>query len=491
MTTESPSFHASCALHGDQDGPPPVLPMEDGVVAAMDETAEHPGAAAAAAEALPITLAVAPEEAVGLAVQRLRREDFRAAEAALQAVLACDPANADALHFLGVLKHQTGDSGAAIRLIEAALAVAPHYADAHSNLGNVYKEQGEHAKARDCYVKAIELNPRHIGAYNNLGVALRGLGEADAAVATLLKALELSPENPSILQNLGNAYRTQKNYVAAIDAYRRAIAVHPYDRDAYKYLITTLYYLDQRDEAVKVLEQWLAFDADNPSARHLLAAYSGKNIPERATDSYIRELFDDFAASFDQVLQNINYRAPELVQARVARLFPTPEGTLAVLDAGCGTGLCAQHLRPYACRLVGVDLSPKMLLKAKARNLYDALVEAELTAYLGTKDSEFDLICSADALCYFGRLDDVFAAAARALKRGGAFVFSLEKGNAAAGEHGYHLAPHGRYNHSETYLRAALDAAGLAVRTIDTEVLRRECDDDVAGLVVTAAKGAA
>lgn len=456
-----------------------------------DETADRWKNAVIETEHFPITIAVAPDEAVGLAIQRLRRENFAAAEAALHAVLALDPANTDALHFLGVLKHQTGEPETAIHLIEAALARAPGYADAHSNLGNVYKERGEHAKARDCYLKAIELNPRHVGAYNNLGVALRGLGQADAAVETLLKALQLSPENPSILQNLGNAYRTQKNYVAAIDAYRRAIAVHPYDRDAYKYLITTLYYLDQRDEAVKVLEQWLAFDPDNPSAHHLLAAYSGSNIPERASDSYIRELFDDFAASFDQVLQNINYRAPDLVQVRVAQLFPAQHGDLVVLDAGCGTGLCAAHIRPYATRLAGIDLSPKMLIKAKARNLYDALVEAELTAYLNTKESEFDLICSADALCYFGRLDDVFAGAARALKRGGAFIFSLEKGDADANERGYHLAPHGRYTHAEAYVRTALASAGLLVTAIETEVLRRECDADVAGLVVTAAKGAA
>ncbi|MFZ1416338.1 MAG: tetratricopeptide repeat protein [Defluviicoccus sp.] len=454
----------------------------------MDETAERLGMASGEAQTLPITLSVAPDEAVTLGIQRLRRKNFAAAEAALHAVLALDPANANALHFLGVLKHQTGEPETAIQLIEAALARAPGYADAHSNLGNVYKERGEHAKARDCYLKAIELNPRHVSAYNNLGVALRGLGEADAAVETLLKALELRPEDPSILQNLGNAYRTQKNYVAAIDAYRRAIAVHPYDRNAYKYLITTLYYLDQRDEAIKVLKQWMAFDPDNPSAHHLLAAYSGNNIPERATDLYVRELFDDFAASFDHVLQNINYRAPDLMQARVARLVPHPLGNLVVLDAGCGTGLCAGHLRPYACRLVGVDLSPKMLMKAKARNLYDALIEGELTAYLNTTETVFDLICSADALCYFGRLDDVFAGAARALKRGGGFIFSLEKGDAEANERGYHLAPHGRYTHAEAYVRTALAGAGLLVTAIETEVLRRECDADVAGLVVTAAR---
>lgn len=453
------------------------------------ETADPGKDAVIETEHFPISVAVALDEAVQLGIQRLRREQFAAAEAVLQAVLATDPANVDALHFLGVLKHQTGEPEVAVRLIEDVIARAPGYADAHSNLGNVYKEQGDLEKARAAYVRAIELNPRHVGALNNLGVTLRGLGHCDAAVETFLKALELSPEHPGVLQNLGNSYRTQKKYVEAIDAYRRAIAVHPYDRDSYKYLITSLYYLDQKDEAIKVLEQWLAFDPANPSARHLLAAYSGINIPDRASDSYVRELFDDFASSFDQVLQNIDYKAPDLVRQHIDSAFPITDGNLVILDAGCGTGLCGPHLRPYASQLVGVDLSPKMLIRAKARNAYDQVIEAEITDYLNTTDAQFDLVCSADALCYFGRLDDVFAAVARVLRPSGLFVFSLEKVDSVPGDRGYHLAPHGRYSHAEAYVRAALTAAGLQVVAINTEVLRQECQDNVRGLVVTAVKG--
>ena len=48
------------------------------------------------------------------------------------------------------------------------------------------------------------------------------------------------------------------------------------------------------------------------------------------------------------------------------RIEGAPRGELEIVDAGCGTGLLAPHLRPYARRLVGVDLSPKMLEKARA-----------------------------------------------------------------------------------------------------------------------------
>jgi predicted TPR repeat methyltransferase len=45
--------------------------------------------------------------------------------------------------------------------------------------------------------------------------------------------------------------------------------------------------------------------------------------------------------------------------------------SLDVLDVGCGTA-CAAMLAPYARRMVGVDLSAKMLVQAEERHVYDA-----------------------------------------------------------------------------------------------------------------------
>ena len=431
-------------------------------------------------------LAVNLEEAMAVGIRRLREGRFEAAEAVYQAVLAVAPEHADALHFLGVLRYQLGQHEVAIELIRKAIMAAPGYADAHSNLGNLYKEQGELEKARQAYLKAIEINPGHVGAYNNLGVTMRALGNAAAAVEILLKALDLGPDNADVLQNLGNAYRSQKKYVEAIGAYRRAIGIRPYNREAYKYLVITLYYMNEREEAINLLQQWLAFDPDSPSARHLLAAHTGDQIPDRASDPYVRELFDDFAASFDQVLQNINYRAPELIGRKVATVLSDARGDLQILDAGCGTGLCGMRLRAYARRLVGVDLSPKMLAKARVRNVYDKLVERELTDYLSSAPHTFDLIVSADTLCYFGRLEAVLAAAHGRLTSRGWLIFTLEKAEPPLAKQGIHLGPHGRYSHGEDYVRATLSDSGFEIMEISTEVLRQEMHDDVTGLLLIA-----
>lgn len=165
--------------------------------------------------------------------------------------------------------------------------------------------------------------------------------------------------------------------------------------------------------------------------------------------------------------------------------------TLDVLDVGCGTGLGAALLKPHARRLVGVDLSPKMLAKAGALALYDELATAELTAYLGACSAEFDLLFAADTLVYFGRLDEVFANAFAALRPGGCLAFTVERlpdATDSGATPGFVLTATGRYQQSESYLREALASAGFSAAHIIETQLRMEQEAPVIGLVVVAAK---
>jgi predicted TPR repeat methyltransferase len=167
-------------------------------------------------------------------------------------------------------------------------------------------------------------------------------------------------------------------------------------------------------------------------------------------------------------------------------VVPAADVELVIADAGCGTGLCADFLRRRATRLVGVDLSPGMLARARARKAYDELIESELAAWLAGRSQEFDLIVSADTLCYFGALESAVAGAARALRPGGLVVFTVER--AAADEPDYHLEPTGRYSHAEHYVRQVLAAAALDSITVERVVLRRERGHEVQGLLASARK---
>jgi predicted TPR repeat methyltransferase len=248
------------------------------------------------------------------------------------------------------------------------------------------------------------------------------------------------------------------------------------------------------------VREWLTLAPSHPVATHLLASLGGAEAPARAPDAYVQNTFDRFAPDFDATLMRLDYRAPQLLAAAIEFAFGEPRGNFDVLDAGCGTGLCASLLRPFARRLEGVDLSTGMLARAQRRGAYDALHEAELTRFIARYQASWDLIVSADTLCYFGDLAPVLRVAARALRRGGVLAFTLERMDetlvgltkSAAAPMGsrpdtgqYALGPHGRYAHSEAYVQGAVDAAGFEV-TVGHAVLRTEGGRPVPGMVVVA-----
>jgi len=219
----------------------------------------------------------------------------------------------------------------------------------------------------------------------------------------------------------------------------------------------------------------------------MLAACTLSDVPARASDAFVTTIFDGLAGSFDEALHRIEYRAPALVGQALQRAAGEPRQALGIVDIGCGTGLLAPYLRPYAQRLVGVDLSPKMLAQATKRALYDETVVAELGSFLRASPGRFDVVASSDTLVYFGELSEVLAAARGSLRRGGTFFFTLEhEANEAETPAGYRLHPHGRYSHTEPHVRRALAEAGFERVEIEKANLRREGNAYVEGLVVTA-----
>lgn len=424
------------------------------------------------------------EEALALALRLHQSGHLAEAEAGYQAILQAAPGLPDALHFLGVLRYQQMRPEEAITLIRQALAGAPDYADAHNNLGNIFKELRRLDEARAAYQRVIELAPHHAGAHNNLGVLARYVGDTEQALDYYRRAMELAPEAADAPFNLGNVYVELDRYEDAVHAYREALRLDSRHLFAYKQLGLTLYRLGRLQEAETVYRDWLALSPDHPVALHMLAACSGEAVPQRAADNYVRTLFDQFAESFDTHLADLDYRAPALLAQAVAARLGEPRDDLLVLDAGCGTGLCGPLLRPYARHLIGVDLSAGMLARARRKNCFDVLEEAELTAYLQTRQADLDLIVSADTVVYFGDLQALLAAAAGALKPGGWLLFTVERDDDDPTAHRLDFS--GRYRHGEKYLRTVLTAAGFGELELRPVVPRTEAGEPVAGLLVGA-----
>jgi len=263
----------------------------------------------------------------------------------------------------------------------------------------------------------------------------------------------------------------------------RAVTLQPEQVQAREQVLRALVMLGRREDAARLYREWLIEDPDNAVAQHQLAATLGTDAPARASDAYVLAVFDSVAPQFDRKLAALGYQAPEQVARAVAALQPTP-AALDVADLGCGTGLCGPALRPCARRLVGCDLSAAMLGQAQRRGCYDQLFQVELGYFLQHEVGAFELLVSADTLCYFGPLDAVCAGAAAALRTDGAFVFTAEA--LRDGSAPFCLQPCGRYAHSDAYLVATLRAAGLAPEVCSAVTLRHEAGLPVAGWLVTA-----
>jgi len=428
------------------------------------------------------------DEAIRYAVELHRGRQLDGAETLYRRILAVAPEQPDVLHFLGLLHFQRGQPDEAVALIGRAIEAQPDYPDFHSNLGNVFTALGRVAGAADSYARALALDPQRADFHNNLGVLLRVTGNPLEAEAEFRRAIELDPAHFRAYNNLGLLYAAQDKIEAAVEHYCRSITLMPTHPDGHKLLGLAYYSTGQLKEAAEVFRQWLAEQPDDPVARHMLAACSGEGVPERADDAFIVETFDRFADSFEEQLQQrLAYKAPQLVSAALGRHLPPPAGQLHILDAGCGTGLCGPLVKPHAARLTGVDLSVGMLQKAEGKGCYDHLYRIELGAFLAMPDeaAAWDVILSADTLCYFGPLEAVAAGARRALRPGGLFGFSVEDAGDRAPD-GHLLNPHGRYAHSAAYVRRCLEGAGFAVLGLDPAVLRTEGGKPVHGLIVAA-----
>jgi Flp pilus assembly protein TadD len=138
-----------------------------------------------------------------------------------------EPDDPDALHRLGVLRHQQGSSLKAVGLVAKAIAIRPDYPEAHRTLGNALRDLGRLAEAEASYREALRLRPDYPEAHCSLGNALRDLGHPAEAEASYRAALRLRPHYPEAHGNLGNALRRLGRPAEAEASYREALRLRP------------------------------------------------------------------------------------------------------------------------------------------------------------------------------------------------------------------------------------------------------------------------
>jgi len=237
--------------------------------------------------------------------------------------------------------------------------------------------------------------------------------------------------------------------------------------------------LGDRSGAIAAFEQALIADPGDRQGAALRLVRLGGGSGRARTDGY--------APEFDHALTSgLNYRAPELLFRAIETAHADARMRFgSVLDLGCGTGLAALPFRPFSDWMVGVDLSLGMLGQARAKGLFDRLVESEILAFLA-KETEigarYHLVIAADVFTYFDDLEPLMAAVAKVSAPGGHVAFSVETHEGD----GITLHETLRYAHGKAHVEASLAAAGLKPISIDCASTRTEKGSPVPGLIVVA-----
>ena len=382
-------------------------------------------------------------------------------------------------HFSAGLAHlQAGRPAAAEQDLRASLALLPGRASTLTNLAVALLQLGRPADALRCLDEVLAQAPQDVEALGHRGLALNRLQRCAEAAAVFEQLLQLAPQRPEAWFHLAQTRQLLDQPAAALDAYDRCLALRPLHAASWSQRGTALRELGRSDDAAASFERALALgDDDDGLTAYYLAAVRGGTPPPRAPDGYVKRLFDDYAADFDQhLVDSLGYCAPERLQRLV---IGTGRGAFdSVLDLGCGTGLCGPLFRPLAGQLVGVDLSAAMLDVARQRAVYDDLQQADIVDHLARSAQQHDLVLSADVFIYLGDLAPVFAGVQRVLRPGGLFVFSVEPAPAAQA---FALQASLRYAHGDAALRALAAAHGLRVLQVEDGALRADEVHDVRG----------
>lgn len=439
------------------------------------------------------------------------------AKTILQDALAIAPNSASLHNHYGLTLYRQCDLTMAAKQFKLALKLQPDYFDAMINLALTCKAQNKTEEAITCLLAIIKAEPNHIRAHFFLGkfllaeklypdaenefIKITKIAPNDAEILTSIikcllehtryttakiyteKLLQLQPKNIEVNYNLAIIETKLGNQELALNHYHAILQLDPHHFATLNNI--AVLYLEMRnlDAARHYFQQALKLQPNNESIRYTLNALNGTATPDQAPSSYIKTLFDNYADHFEIHLRtSLDYRVPELLHENICNILGNQAHDLQILDLGCGTGLCGELFKPLAHKLIGVDLSTKMLALADKKNCYDELITADNLEYLHNTSLKFDLILAADVFVYNGNLKPIITACRNNLKPDGLLAFSTEICEDEALN--FMLQPSGRFCHSKKHIASLAKEAGMCVLLNKTCPTRTQYNQQVNGNIV-------
>ncbi len=417
--------------------------------------------------------------------------------------------------------YQSGDYSAARQAAEYLLDKNSSDAAALLLMGNVCFVNGEYADAAKYYRRLLHDDSQNQEALINLFEALLrqkkypeagqiiplltdtgyeklaqgklAFEQEDFAAAenNIVKYLQNHPADFWTWNLLSQAAQKNGHFTLALDAAWQAVEQSGGADSQHLNLAYALYEIaleKGRDFVAPYLQNWCRKYADNGIVKQSKNSFFPAAGFIKSDPFYVRQVFDNFADSFEEILQGLEYSVPQKIADIVAQKRSLLSDKPCVLDIGCGTGLAAEKLDSLfvAKQFFGVDISQQMLQKSAAKKLYQKLFCDDAEHFLSTHKNMFNLIVAADVFTYFGALENLLNLCADSLQKNGVIVFSASAG--CADKNGWQQHLSGRFLHGETYLQKTLSAAGFKEPEFAPCRLRKEAEKTVKGWIIFARK---
>lgn len=166
-------------------------------------------------------------------MQDLQQGRFEPARKRLKELRKSHPDNAEALHLLGLVTFQTGQTEEGLTQVRRAASLLPDAAHIRNNLANLLMSLNQVDEARENYLEAIRINPAQGDAYLNLGNIYRLAGQLREALDAYQQAAKLIPSHPGILFSLGVVQAAFGEAGPAEVSFRQALTLEPNAADVW------------------------------------------------------------------------------------------------------------------------------------------------------------------------------------------------------------------------------------------------------------------
>lgn len=410
-------------------------------------------------------------------------------------VLELSADNFAALMNLGNSYYAQGKYDEALKFYDEMFKLNANSYNAILNIANTCYNLGNFSRAIEFAKMAIEKRPMSAEPYIVAGNSYVELLKNEEATTCLKKASELAPDSDWLCNSIANLFQKMGNWKQCLYYAWKAFALNGKsvsieDHINFAYFLYEAEDDEQNRELVeKYLTRWEEAFPNHPVVHHACCALRNVQDVPAMDLTYVKGLFDGFATSFDEILGELEYKAPELIAQGLkdhlkTKLFKKRR----ILDLGCGTGLCAQALVSFFPNeeFYGVDISDRMLNEAGKKNIYKELYADDIISFLETSDEVYHAVVAGDVLTYFGDLKPVFRALTKAVKFNGFFAFTVSKNTLNSND--YFLVPSGRFVHTINYVLRLLKYCGFKMLSVKETVLRHEGAREVVGYVIVAQK---